>query len=105
MLNIPYKYLGKLMHTLDKAGLVQVNQGKQGGYRINSERPPIYLFEVIDAIEGLESYDRCVLGFPECSETNPCPLHKYWIKQQKNLKDMIYSVTLKDLEHGGHVKN
>jgi DNA-binding IscR family transcriptional regulator len=55
-------------------------------------------------VEGLDSFNRCVLGFPECSEENPCSLHNYWLKQQEGLKEMIYNVSLKDLEGGANMK-
>ena len=97
-LHIPYKYLGRLMHTLNASGLVDVEMGKHGGYRIDSSRDDIYLYEIVGAIEGLESYNRCVLGFPECSGENPCPLHKFWERQQEGLRDMVYNISLTDLE-------
>jgi len=100
ILDIPYKYLGRLMHTLSKAGLLEVTQGKQGGYRINRQKSSIYLYEIVGAIEGLDSYQRCVLGFSECSEENPCPLHHFWLAHQEGLKEMVYNLTLDDLKSG-----
>jgi Rrf2 family iron-sulfur cluster assembly transcriptional regulator len=97
-LKIPYKYLGKLMHKLNRAGLLEVVQGKQGGYRINLQRPPIYLYEVIGIVEGLENYNRCILGFEKCSDENPCTLHKYWLQQREGLREIIYNISLKQLE-------
>jgi Rrf2 family protein len=105
ILNIPYKYLGRLMHTLTQAGFLEVEMGKKGGYRINGQRPDIFLYEIIGAIEGLDSYNRCVLGFSECSDENPCPLHKIWLKQQEGLKELVYNVSLNDLENGLNIKN
>jgi Rrf2 family protein len=104
ILTIPYKYLGRLMHTLTKAGLLDVSMGKQGGYKINSNREIIYLYEIIGAIEGLDSYNRCVLGFAECSDENPCPLHQYWLKHQEGLKEMVYNISLKDLQAGLNIR-
>ena len=104
ILKIPYKYLGRLMHTLAQAGFLEVIMGNKGGYKINDQRPPIYLYEIIGVIEGLDSYNRCVLGFDECSDENPCTLHKYWTKQQESLKDMIYNINLQDLEGGLNIK-
>ena len=105
ILNIPYKYLGRLMRTLTKAGLLEVSMGKHGGYRINAERSTMYLYEIIGAIEGLDSYNRCVLGFAECSDENPCPLHHYWLKQQEGLKEMVYNLSLKDLKGGLNIRD
>lgn len=98
ILNIPYKYFGRLMHTLTQAGLVTVEQGKYGGYQINDNRSPIYLYEIVGVVEGLDNYDRCVLGFEECSDDNPCSLHSCWYKYKEGIKEMIYNTSLEDLE-------
>ena len=105
ILNIPYKYLGRLMRTLTTAGFLEVEMGKQGGYRINKQRSDIYLYEIVGVVEGLESYTRCVLGFPECSDENPCPLHKSWLKHQEGLKELVYNVRLSDLESGLKIRH
>ena len=104
VLEIPYKYLGRLMHRLSNAGLVDVTQGKKGGYRILRDLSEIHLHEIVDVVEGLEDYHRCVLGFPECSSENPCPLHHMWMERQESIKDMVYKTTLADLKGNGSTR-
>jgi len=104
ILKIPYKYLGRLMNDLAKAGFLEVTRGKSGGYCLCKKRSRIFLYEIVDAIEGLDNFNRCVLGFDQCSDENPCTLHKYWTDQQKSLKDMIYNLSLEDLDRGLNVK-
>ena len=104
ILDIPYKYLGRLMHTLTGAGFLEVVQGKMGGYQINQQKSQIYIYEIIGAIEGLENYERCILGFPECSNENPCSLHNIWLQNQQSLKDMVYNVCLSDLGKEANMK-
>ncbi|MEJ2054338.1 MAG: Rrf2 family transcriptional regulator [Calditrichaceae bacterium] len=104
ILQIPYKYLGRLMHKLSGAGLVDVTQGKQGGYRIIQELSRIYLSEIVNVVEGLGDYGRCVLGFPECSPENPCSLHNMWQSRQESIKNMVYDTTLADLQSNGETK-
>ncbi len=96
-LGIPYKYLGHLMNKLAQAGFVSVEQGKHGGYRIARPLESIYLYQIIGVVEGLDDYDRCVLGFPQCSDENPCPLHGFWKGLQKNIKDVLFDISLEDL--------
>jgi len=96
-LDIPYKYLGQLMGKLAASGLAESVKGKQGGYRINQTRMPIYLAEIIEIVEGLADYDRCILGFPECSNKNPCSLHHLWMEQIKAIRNIIYTVSVEDL--------
>jgi Rrf2 family protein len=104
LLNIPNKYLGKLMTKLATAGLVNVNQGKQGGYQLNSDRSPIYLEEIINTVEGFDNYDRCVLGFDDCSDENPCSLHTYWVKPKEGINNLIQHTSLDDLYDTGNFK-
>jgi len=104
VLEIPYKYLGRLMHRLSNAGLVDVTQGKKGGYRITRDLSEIHLHEIVGVVEGLEDYHRCVLGFPECSSENPCPLHHMWMERQESIKDMVYKTTLADLKGNGSTR-
>jgi Rrf2 family protein len=87
------------MNQLSNAGLVEVTQGKQGGYRIDKDLSDIYLYEIVGVVEGLDDYGRCVLGFPECSPDNPCSLHHIWLARQETIKEMVYNTTLADL-HG-----
>ncbi len=100
-LDIPYKYLGRLMNQLAQKGLLEVTQGKYGGYLVNADRlSEIYLYQIVDAVEGLQDYDRCILGFPQCSDENPCALHHLWMEQREAIKNMLYSNSLADLLKG-----
>ena len=96
-LNMPYKYLGRLMHRLAKAGLVEVSRGKTGGYMIARPTDSVYLSEIVGAVEGLGDFERCVLGLPTCSDENPCPLHGLWESYRNALRDMLSETTLQDL--------
>lgn len=97
-LDIPYKYLGKLMHLLAEAKLLEVRRGKNGGYKIAGNLSDIYLYQIIGVVEGLENYERCVLGFAECSDEQPCSLHTVWLSNRENIKAMVFNTTLADLE-------
>jgi len=103
-LNIPYKYLGRLMKKLSDSGLIDVTQGKHGGYVISKDLSNIYLYHIIDTVEGLDNYSRCILGFPECSEEHPCSLHGRWLPHQESIKNMIYSTNLEDLKNVNSIK-
>jgi len=103
-LDIPYKYLSRLMHQLAKAGFVDVAQGKTGGYRIAGKKAAIYLYQIVDTVEGLENYDRCILGFKECSDDNPCSMHRYWVEERERIKNLLHSLSLADLTNNLNIK-
>jgi len=96
-LKIPYKFLGRLMGRLRDAGFVESFRGQSGGYRIARPLDEIHLEQIVDTVEGLEIYDRCLLGFDICDEDNPCPMHEFWQGPRENIRSMMADVTLADM--------
>ena len=96
-LGIPYKFLGRLMSLLSSHGVVESLQGKGGGYRIIRPLEEIRLAEIVDIVEGIENYERCILGFERCDETNPCPMHEFWSGHKDGILDMLTTTTLAQL--------
>ena len=43
-------------------------------------------------------FDSCVLGFPECSPTHPCPVHDTWGELRTQTYDMLTSETIDKLK-------
>ncbi len=100
-LGIPYKFLGRLMSRLGSAGIVAAQHGKLGGYRIARPLHEVKLADIVDVVEGLESYERCILGFATCDDDNPCPLHERWHDLREAIRSMLDSTTLADLALSG----
>lgn len=96
-LRIPHHFLSKLLQTLTHNEIAVSWKGLNGGFEL--VRPPnrIKLIDIVDAIDGKEFLDKCVLGFSHCDENNACPVHSYW-KQAKNyIRDMLNDKTIHDL--------
>jgi Rrf2 family protein len=104
-LGIPYKYLGRLMKMLTDAGFLIATRGKAGGYRIKGDAAEITLHQIIDAVEGVQDFERCILGLPQCSDTNPCVLHDQWGEQRERIKKIFQRVTLSDLASKTHLRS
>ena len=96
-LKIPYKYLSQIMNKLSVAGFLEPVQGKYGGYRVYKEFETIYLYQIIDILEGMEVYEGCLLGFPKCDSENPCPMHESWEKPREIFLNMLFKTTIEDL--------
>lgn len=96
-LDIPYKYLGRLMGRLREAGIVESVRGKNGGYRIAKPLDEIHLVQIVDTVEGLENFNRCLLGFERCDEDNPCPMHEFWQGPKESINEMLADVSLADM--------
>ena len=96
-LQLPYKYLGRLMSSLAAAQIVSATRGKNGGYRLARKPEEIRLYDIVRVVEGEDDVHRCVLGFDECSDAHPCALHSRWKEVREVLLNMERSVTLRDL--------
>ena len=99
-LNIPYKYLTKLMTDLAKRGCIESIQGRNGGFRIAKKLTEITLASIVEAVDGVSHLDGCILGFSECSDTNPCAMHHFWEKNKQSIIHIFESTTLQDLIRG-----
>ncbi len=97
-LGISDKYLRRLMTMLAKAGFITSTQGRDGGYSFAKNLNAIFLFDIIDAVEGMDKYMDCVLGFDECSDENPCVLHHSWVKMRDSFVGMMHDISLADLK-------
>ncbi|MFA9391712.1 MAG: Rrf2 family transcriptional regulator [Prolixibacteraceae bacterium] len=96
-LNISDKYLRGLMTKLAKRGLIRSIQGRDGGYEISRPLDEIHLIEIIKAVEDVEKYTGCVLGFEECSSENPCALHDQWNNIKQDTYTFLNTITLNEI--------
>jgi len=87
------------MQQLEKAGFLEVKQGKTGGYRCSGSADQVTISKIIEAVEGLEDYSRCLLGFESCSDVTPCPMHRLWAPYREAIYAMLNNTTLKQLGH------
>jgi len=98
-LNIPYKYLTKLMTDLAKSGCLTSIRGRDGGFKITKKLKEISLARIIESVEGMESFNACILGFQECSSENPCAMHFVWEENKANFIKTLESTSLHDINH------
>ena len=77
-LHIPEHFLAKILQDLTKNRLLDSFKGRGGGFRLARVADEIKLLEVIEAIDGSQFGQGCLLGLPECDNGTPCPLHYQW---------------------------
>ena len=83
-LNIPQHFLGKILQQLSKHDIVHSQRGKSGGFTLCHPAEELTLHKITEIVDGENFLEGCVVGFPNCSDENPCPVHKEW-KQMKEL--------------------
>ena len=98
VLKIPREFVSKILQSLRESGLILSSKGKSGGFTLAKDPSRVKLLDVVAAIDGLDMFDNCVLGFPECTPTHPCPVHDTWGTLRTQAYDMLNSETIDKLK-------
>ena len=93
-LNIPKEFISKILQSLTESGIINSRKGRVGGFTLGKSPDQITLLDIVEAIDGLEVFNNCVLGFPECSPEKPCPLHDKWGKLRTQAYNMLADETI-----------
>jgi Rrf2 family iron-sulfur cluster assembly transcriptional regulator len=93
-LSIPKEFISKILQSLTESGIVESKKGKNGGFTLAKTPSKIRLIDVVAAIDGLEIFNSCILGFPECSPDHPCPVHNHWEDLRTKAYSMLTEETL-----------
>ena len=96
-LNVPDKYLRRLMTDMSKRGFIKSLQGRDGGYVFAKNVDTIFISDVIDAVEGMDKYTGCIMGHEKCSSENPCSLHKSYAPIRDQEIAFLSQTSIKEL--------
>jgi Rrf2 family iron-sulfur cluster assembly transcriptional regulator len=98
---VPYQLACKLMQKLNNAKLVTSCMGPKGGFVLGAEPSKISLLEVVEAIQGPISINRCVLSEDACSRKTTCTVRDKLINIQKIMTRGLAAITLDELTRRG----
>jgi Rrf2 family transcriptional regulator, iron-sulfur cluster assembly transcription factor len=96
-LDIPRPYLSKIMQQLSKGKIISSSKGRGGGFFLSKENMKRPLIDIVICIEGYNVFDKCVLGLSQCSDQNPCLLHKHFKIFKESLDKSICKDSIKKL--------
>ncbi len=99
-LEIPERYLSKILGTITRKGLLEARRGRGGGFRLSRASKAISLYEILDAVDRTGHFDRCLLGYQDCNDQVPCAMHKLWREFKTRILELLKSITLEDLATG-----
>lgn len=100
-LDIPFRYLRKLLIVLSKSGLINSVQGKYGGYRISGNLSEISLLDIMHAVGDNQFSKECFFGFQDCAFEKKCAMHDKWAAVQLNINNILTSTNLAELKETG----
>lgn len=95
--NIPKHFLSKILQLLVKHKLLVSTKGPSGGFKLSRSPEDITLIEVVKAIDGLDIFKQCGIGFKKCDEEDPCPIHPDYKKIREKVYQLFFNKTLEGL--------
>ena len=97
----PEAYTAKILQQLSKNNIIDSLKGPHGGFQIDKkEMSKIKISQIVLAIDGDAIYKGCGLGFKNCSEKKPCPVHDKFKAVREELKNMLENTTVSELSIG-----
>ncbi len=106
---IPKHFLSKILQELVRHDLIESMKGPNGGFKLRLPAEEITLIQIIEAIDGLDVFTQCGIGFKKCSDDHPCPIHHEYKKVRNKVQELFTTKTLKeltkDVERGDSIIN
>jgi Rrf2 family iron-sulfur cluster assembly transcriptional regulator len=91
---IPESYLAKIFQDLSKEGLVRSRRGAKGGFCLARPASEITLRQVVEALQGPISLNRCLDIREGCEHMETCAVASVLRKAQAQLLETLDAATL-----------
>ena len=93
---VPIDYLFKVLQSLGRAGLVQSQRGKNGGFTLATDPADISIYDVVQAVEPIKRIQECPLGL-KTHGVRLCSLHRKLDEALAQIEGAFSSTRLADL--------
>jgi Rrf2 family protein len=94
---IPAHFLAKILQQLARKGLLRSSKGPTGGFSLRAHPKDISLIQLVEALDGLTDYQKCVSGLSECTDDAPCGMHDSWKALRSRIMEYLETTTIADL--------
>jgi Rrf2 family protein len=95
--SLPRDFVAKIFQKLVRAGILKSAKGRGGGFTLARPQHDVTLLNIVEAIEGPQLMDRCVVGLEQCNDSMPCSQHDLYKPIRQRLKDYLHTTTLADM--------
>ncbi|MBI5149337.1 MAG: Rrf2 family transcriptional regulator [Candidatus Omnitrophica bacterium] len=94
---VPIHSSRKALQLLVEHQYLEAVPGPGGGYKLKRSPAKITLLDIIETIDGEDTFRQCIMGMPQCGGHNPCSLHAAWSRMKDGMVKEMRSKTLKQL--------
>lgn len=102
-MRIPRAFLAKILQKLARAGITKSVRGPRGGVQVVKDPSTITLRDVVEAIDGPVTLNRCGIDAHSCSSFRTCTVHPVWFRLREIVADYLGSVDFAQLRDEGRV--
>jgi len=96
-LNIPSPFLGKILQMLVKHQLLGSTKGPHGGFFLNKSAIDIPIMEIIEIMDGKNTFNQCAIRTAPCDYRNPCSMHHKLAPPREEMRRVFVTETIADL--------
>ncbi len=102
-MDIPYRFLRRILLRLADAGLVASTRGKHGGVSLTRPASTYSLLEVVRALDpGTIALNACLVSSNACDRSPTCVVHTELARLQALLEQQLACITLAVLVEREH---
>jgi Rrf2 family protein len=101
-LDIPYKFLTKIMTDLVRVGFIVSIRGREGGYKLEKKTSEISIEDILEIFHDEIKDEACILGIGYCNSICKCALHDQWLDSKIALQKMFKESSIETLVGEGH---
>lgn len=102
--DIPAHFLAKILQQMARKGFLRSSKGPTGGFSLRRPASEITLIEVVEAVDGLSDYQRCISGMAECTDSTPCGLHDTWKGLRGRIMEYLEGTSIADVAAAQEMK-
>ena len=94
---LPRDFVAKIFQKLVRTGILRSVKGRGGGFALARPQHEVTLMDIVEAVEGPQLLDACVVGLERCNDHMPCAQHDLYKPIRQRLKDYLRTTTLADM--------
>ena len=94
---IPAHFLAKILQQIARKGLLKSSKGPTGGFCLKVAPSKLKLIDIVDAVDGLNSFSSCAGGLPECTAATACSLCDRWKPVHSRIMVFLGKTSIADL--------
>lgn len=96
-INVPEAYIAKILQDLSRQNIVSSKRGPKGGFYLSEDNLNANVLDIIEAVDGEERTNACLLSLSECNANNPCSLHNLVYGEKTSMMQKLKKASLRTL--------